>query len=184
MCVDATKHVFRRADRPFGDYAEARAKEGEPAVSLIAVCTCINADMQAWVCIACVACFCVCPDDPSSGLQVALCVSISQGVIGFGTDFDENITHLFLQPSSLAFRKLKWWEGLGTLFEFMRCILPFVACSLRTFFADRQCRANVRAHTCGVDLVHAWAVHLVVHRAGRVRPQFNFTLTISMCMPV
>jgi hypothetical protein len=51
--VDATKHVFRRADRAFGQYADARAKDGEPA-----------------------------------------------GVIGFGTDFDENVTHLFLQPGA------------------------------------------------------------------------------------
>eukprot|EP01046_Picozoa_sp_COSAG06_P004118 COSAG06_NODE_167_length_21546_cov_35.001352_41_plen_99_part_00 len=53
VCVDATKHVFRRADRAFGQYADARAKDGEPA-----------------------------------------------GVIGFGTDFDENVTHLFLQPGA------------------------------------------------------------------------------------
>ena len=71
VCVDATKHVFKRADRPMGDYAEQNAKDGKPA-----------------------------------------------GVIAFGTDFNENVTHLFLQPCSLSFRRLEWWEGLGPTYVF------------------------------------------------------------------
>ena len=71
VCVDATKHVFRREDRPLGPNGEAAAEVGKPA-----------------------------------------------GLIAFGTDFEENVTHIFLEPSSLAFRKLQWWESLGVTYAF------------------------------------------------------------------
>ena len=33
-------------------------------------------------------------------------------VVGFGTDFDGEVTHLFLSPANLCFRKLLWYETL------------------------------------------------------------------------
>lgn len=49
-------------------------------------------------------------------MSCAESVAVHLQVIAFGTDFDENITHLFLHPSNLAFRKLRWHEGLGVTY--------------------------------------------------------------------
>jgi hypothetical protein len=79
VCVDANRHVFRRADRPLGANGETRAKAGEPA-----------------------------------------------SVLGFGTNFDDEVTHLFLAPSNLAFVKLHWYQTLGVTYSaILICALCF-----------------------------------------------------------
>jgi hypothetical protein len=72
ICVDATKHVFRRADRPFGQYAEKRANDGEPAVSPVALATTIHCIVEPppFVIITLLVCSCA----PTAGvLTVVVC---------------------------------------------------------------------------------------------------------------